>query len=105
MAKFVVGGFAQDMVFTLAEDFAWALRDSVMRRLVSGKGFTVQGFVQVGEDGPAEVMTLWVSPSTPVRFALEQERRPKQDTSPEDLDKLAESYEGYVLDGHMLDGN
>ena len=96
MAKFVVGGFAQDMVFTLAEDFAWALRDSVMRRLVSGKGFTVQGFVQVGEDGPAEVMTLWVSPSTPVRFALEQEqeRSAKQETSPEDLDKMAESYGG-----------
>lgn len=95
MAVLHVAGF-QGLNIVLPDTLAWALHDSVMKRMAAGRGFYVRYQGQPARSSTTRAESLWIGPSTALHFQFDGETKPDNLTS-EFLDQMVDVYGGYHL--------
>lgn len=90
MARIIVGGYSEPMVFQLFDRECRAMQRALHSHLLQGKGF----FFRMGgdtEQGPIQRI-VWISATSPITFEYDSELLPEVD------DELVEIYEDGLLE-------
>lgn len=94
-ARVIIGGYDQDLSVEVTDSFGRAVRDAVLPWLAQGKGLFL---TYTRDDGRSKAAsTVWVGPSSSIRFEFEGEVPFPNPSATEMLEDRLFEYGGFIL--------